>query len=93
MREPERDPEQLRRALRVYGQEVKERELEHALSRLEAGGTVSPAQQSTLEQMAATIVEEILTPSIAALDDPERDDETVRTVTRLYGLEVDSEGR
>ncbi|WP_231727901.1 hypothetical protein, partial [Haloferax profundi] len=61
--------------------------------RLEASETVSPAQQSTLGQMATAIVEEVLTTSIAVLDDSERDDETVRTVTRLYGLEVDCEGR
>ncbi|WP_161631401.1 hypothetical protein [Candidatus Halobonum tyrrellensis] len=84
----ERSAETVRRALRRRRRAVKRREVRTAMDRLEARGQLTARQRRTVERMATAIVEEVLSPSEAALvDESRRTEEVVATVVKLFDLD------
>jgi glutamyl-tRNA reductase len=66
------DPEALRRQIRLRGTEIKRREVETALDRLEAENSLSEPQRAVVVEMADRITHKLLAAPTAALEDADR---------------------
>jgi glutamyl-tRNA reductase len=80
----ELDPEWVLRAIQRQSCDVERRELDYALSRLDARGDMSDKQELVLSELADAIVAEILAGPEAALADA--DPETVRAARELFSV-------
>ncbi len=74
---------------------IKERELQQALSRLEARGDLPPAQQEAVESMADAIVSSLLADPTTELRDAAEaaDNRTLRTAVDLFDPDLDGIGQ
>ncbi|MFB6069828.1 MAG: glutamyl-tRNA reductase [Halanaeroarchaeum sp.] len=70
---------------------VKQREVQTALSKLEASGDLSPDQREVVEAMADSLVSQLLAAPTRALRDAAEDDDwsTIATAIRLFDPEFD----
>jgi len=81
------DVETVREQLRVHTEQIKQRELDEALSKLEARGELSAAQREVVTQLADEITDQIVAAPAATLEESfERDERVARTVIRLFEL-------
>ena len=79
------DATAVQEALRTQGERIAQQEAEQALTRLEAHGTLTPAQREIVEELAMAICTEILSSPVSALDTTdEYDAETIRTAIELF---------
>lgn len=78
----ELDPEWVLRAIQRQACDIERRELDYALSRLDARGDVTDKQEQVLSELADAIVAEILAGPEAALADS--DPETLRAARELF---------
>lgn len=84
----ELDPEAVRGVIRARGEEIKRRELQKAFNRLEANGELTSEQREIIRQMATAIVDAVLAPPQATLEDSQTYDvETVQTAINLFNPE------
>lgn len=77
------DPAAVQQAIRTHGERIKQRELQQAMHRLAAETSLTPAEQQVVEEMADSLLDELLaTPEsvLAAADD----EDTLRTVVELF---------
>ncbi|GAA0522828.1 hypothetical protein SAMN04488066_105151 [Halorubrum aquaticum] len=96
--DPASDPERLRRRyrrrLRRRAARIERRELEEAVSALEARGTLADEQRETLRALASTLVGRLTVgldpgPERTAQTDPDR----VRALARLLGVDEERSPR
>ena len=81
----EEAPEAVSRAIHCRGEELKQRELERAFSRLTARCDLTQQQQEIIEHMASAIVDGILaTPDSALEHTSAYDARTVRAAIELF---------
>jgi len=78
-------------AIRERGAEIRDREVETALAKLDARGDCSAAEREAVERLADRLVARLLTPPERSLraaaddGDDDRDPETVETALALFG--------
>lgn len=79
------DPEVAREAIRDSAEELERRELERAVDRLEARGTLTPAQRRTVARMATAIVDALLAAPESTLRHASAcDEDAVRVAIELF---------
>ncbi|MFW5937611.1 MAG: glutamyl-tRNA reductase [Halanaeroarchaeum sp.] len=73
---------------------IKRRELQTALSKLDAEGDLGPEQRQVVEAFAESLVSQLLSAPTRALRDAAEDDDwsTIATAIRLFDPDFDSEG-
>ncbi|MGB9960729.1 glutamyl-tRNA reductase (plasmid) [Halobacterium sp. MBLA0001] len=85
---PERDeldPEAVRNTIRARGEEIKRRELQRTVNRLESNGDLTTEQLEIIRQMATAIVDGILAAPEEALEDSRTcDSETYQKAIELF---------
>lgn len=82
------DPATVRRRLRRRAEEIKRDELERALSKLEARGTVTETEREIVSTLAAEIVDGVVDPPEAAITEVSRSERgSTAAVVRLFDLD------
>jgi len=88
------DPEQLRRRLRRRTDDVERREVEEAVSALEARGGLTEEQRETVRALGSALVEGLTAPperglkrAVETARVTERDGERLRAIRRLFDLD------
>lgn len=77
------DPEAVQRAIRIHAERIEQRELKQAMDRLDADESLTPAERQIIEEMADSILDELLAVPEAVLAAAD-DEETLRTVVELF---------
>ncbi|MEA1931979.1 glutamyl-tRNA reductase [Halohasta litorea] len=78
------DPEAVKQSIRAHGERIKQQELQQAMNRLEAHGTLTAEQRRIVDEMATAILDEILSSPESVLEADDHDPETVRTAVDLF---------
>ncbi|TQQ78745.1 glutamyl-tRNA reductase [Halonotius terrestris] len=79
------DPTAVRHAIRAYGEQIIQQELQYAFSRLRVHGTLMPEQRRVVNKMATAILDEVLSSPESILENPSRyDTKTIRTAVDLF---------
>lgn len=79
------DPPAVQEAIWRRGDRIRQQELQQAVSRLEAHGTLTPEQAEIVDEMARAITNGILSSPEAVLDDTAAyDAETIQTAVDLF---------
>ena len=84
------DPERVRRQLRCRAERIQRREVEEAVSKLEARGDLTDGQRETVRLLGAAISRRITARPEAALEGSGSGDATVRTLARLFDADGDA---
>ncbi|EMA64610.1 glutamyl-tRNA reductase [Halorubrum lipolyticum] len=90
--EPPIDPDRLRRRLRRRSAEIRGRELEEAVTRLEARGDLTEEQRETVRELGSALVGELIGAPERALERAAQTEGTgararARAIRRLYDLD------
>lgn len=78
------DPERVRRQLRCQTERIQRREVEEAVSKLEARGDLTDEQRETVRHLGAALRRRITARPEAALERSGPGDATVRSLARLF---------
>lgn len=81
--------EEMLRRVRERAEQLRRREVETAIRKLEARGEVTEGQREAIDEMTEGIVEGLLSTPETAMR--EADERTLRAAMRVYGLDPDEE--
>ena len=88
--EPGANPNYLQRRLRRRAERIKQREIEEAISKLEARGGLTEDQRETVRTLAAALVRDLTAAPESALKRTARSDrERARIIGRLFDIDTE----